>query len=204
MTSRSHWEHVFSSQASADLSWYQPQLRTSLELIAACEVAPDSPIIDVGGGSSTLVDSLLELGFGRISVLDIAKAALDQSRERLGLRERDVEWLHTDITSFTSEQQWTLWHDRAVFHFLTDADDRAAYRQALSSSLAPGGHVVMATFGPGGPRRCSGLRVVRYTSDELAQELGSNLELTESRLEQHTTPTGRYQELLYVRLRRIH
>ena len=173
MTSRSHWEHVFSSQASADLSWYQPQLRTSLELIAACEVAPDSPIIDVGGGSSTLVDSLLELGFGRISVLDIAKAALDQSRERLGLRERDVEWLHTDITSFTSEQQWTLWHDRAVFHFLTDADDRAAYRQALSSSLAPGGHVVMATFGPGGPRRCSGLRVVRYTSDELAQELGN-------------------------------
>jgi trans-aconitate methyltransferase len=200
MDRQSHWDRAFASQSPTDVSWYQPQLKTSLELIAACDVPVDRPVIDVGGGASTLVDSLLKRGFSRISVLDIAKTALDRSRQRLGSREPDVEWLHADITSFTPSRQWSLWHDRAVFHFLTDASDRQAYCRALHSGLAPGGHVVMATFGPGGPKRCSGLRVMRYASDELIHELGSDFALRESRLEQHTTPRGSHQEFLYVRL----
>jgi len=194
---------VFSSKAPTDVSWYQPQLTVSLKLIEACGLVPHDRIIDVGGGASTLADALLDRGFHHVAVLDFAESALDVARQRLGERARNVEWIQGDITTFSPSRQWNLWHDRAVFHFLTDASDRAAYRRVLHSALAPGGHVVMATFGPGGPQRCSGLRVMRYASDELAHEFSGDFELRESCLEQHTTPTGHYQEFLYVRMQRV-
>jgi trans-aconitate methyltransferase len=198
-----HWERVFTSAAPTDVSWYQPEPTVSLQLIEACGLGAEDPVIDIGGGASTLVDTLLDRDYHHITVLDFAASALEAARHRLGERAREVEWIQHDITNFSPSRQWTLWHDRAVFHFLTDAGDRAAYRRVLHSALAPGGHVVIATFGPGGPHHCSGLKVVRYASDELARELGNDLELRESHLEQHATPTGHYQEFLYVRLQRV-
>ena len=198
-----HWQRVFSSTAPTDVSWYQPELTVSLRLIEACALVPQDHIIDVGGGASTLADTLLDRGFHHLAVLDVAVSALDVARQRLGERARYVQWIQGDITTFSPSQHWNLWHDRAVFHFLTDPNDRAAYRRVLHSALAPDGHVVMATFGPGGPQRCSGLRVMRYASDELAREFASDFALRESRLEQHTTPTGHYQEFLYVRMQRV-
>lgn len=202
-TTREHWERVFSTTASNDVSWFQPRLMLSLDMIAACGLSPDDPIIDVGGGASSLAGSLLDAGYRDITVLDIAGSALDAARQRLGEQAQRIDWQQRDITTFTPTRQWLLWHDRAVFHFLTDASERAAYRQALHSGLKANGHVVMATFGPRGPKRCSGLRVVRYSPDELARELGPSFALRASRLEQHSTPSGKTQEFIYAHLQRV-
>lgn len=202
-TTREHWERVFSTTASNEVSWFQPQLTQSLEMIAACGLSPDDPIIDVGGGASSLAGSLLDAGYRDITVLDIAGSALDAARQGLGERAQRIDWQHHDITKFTPTRQWVLWHDRAVFHFLTDASERAAYRQALRLGLGAQGHVVLATFGPSGPKRCSGLRVVRYSPDELARELGPNFALSGSRIEQHSTPSGKTQEFVYAHLQRV-
>lgn len=202
MSTRSHWEHVFTSKAPTDVSWYQPRPAVSLDFIAASGVGPNARILDVGGGASTLVDSLLERGFSDVTVLDIAEAGLDRAKARLGPLARRARWLLADITTFEPTDRWDLWHDRAAFHFLVDASARAGYRRALRAGLAPGGHFVIATFGPHGPTKCSGLDVCRYGPDALAAELGVEFALQESRVERHRTPAGAVQEFIYCRLRR--
>ncbi|MDN3518048.1 class I SAM-dependent methyltransferase [Aquisalimonas lutea] len=202
MTMQSHWEAIYRDKAPDEVSWYRPHLETSLRLIR--EAAPDraAPIIDVGGGESTLVDDLLAEGYRRVTVLDLSRAAVDVARQRLGERALDVDWQVADITGAAlPEQHYAVWHDRAVFHFLVDPGLRAAYvRQALGS-LTPGGSLIMATFGPQGPEQCSGLDVVRYDAATLHEQLGPRFALVEHITEDHVTPAGTTQQFLYAHFR---
>jgi ubiquinone/menaquinone biosynthesis C-methylase UbiE len=159
-------------------------------------------VIDVGGGTSRLVDCLLDAGLGHVGVLDVSETALERTADRLGDRAALVQWIVSDATEFQPTNQWDLWHDRAVFHFLVDQSDQDRYRDVLLRSLEPSGHVVMATFGPRGPERCSGLPVVRRDPDGLQRALGTEFELLENLIEEHTTPKGAIQEFLYCRFRR--
>lgn len=203
MSTRDHWQGVYEAKAPDAVSWYQETPATSLELIQAAGVGPDARILDVGGGASRLVDHLLENGFRRVGVLDLAGSALHVARARLGAKADAVEWIEGDVTSWEPGEPWDLWHDRAVFHFLVSEEDRAAYRARLLSALRSGGHAVVATFGPGGPLRCSGLEVKRHSVDELAAFFGPELALVESREEVHETPAGKKQEFVFARFRRV-
>ncbi len=196
---RKHWQRVYGEKAPDEVSWYQDHPTYSLELIRATGLGRHARVLDVGGGASRLVDFLLEVGFVRVGVLDIAESALAEARRRLGASADRVEWIEGDVRSFQPPDPWNLWHDRAVFHFLLDPLDRAAYQTALHRSVAEGGHVVIATFGPHGPTHCSGLEVARYSPTDLAGEFGPALELVESRTERHRTPTGAEQEFVYGR-----
>ncbi|MDH3579382.1 MAG: class I SAM-dependent methyltransferase [Hyphomicrobiales bacterium] len=196
---REHWNAAYASSAPDRVSWYQQTPTLALELIAGCDLAPDAAIVDVGGGASTLVDALLAAGYRNVSVLDVAATALSAARERLGDRASAVTWLEADITRWRPQSAYDLWHDRAVFHFLTRAADRAAYTEALEAALAPGGHAIIATFAPDGPEQCSGLPVERYSAESLAQELGPGFALAEVRHETHVTPGGGAQAFIYCR-----
>ena len=189
--------------APTKVSWFQQVPEVSLEMIDAAGIGPDARVIDVGGGASRLVDHLLDRGFRNLTVLDIARSALDESRRRLGRRAALVKWIEADITDTAAHGRFDLWHDRAVFHFLTDPDQRRAYAHALNTCLAPKSHVVMATFAEDGPRRCSGLDAVRYSPQLLQSTLGPGLELVTSRHEQHRTPGGVAQRFVYCLLRRF-
>jgi SAM-dependent methyltransferase len=199
---QSHWEHVYDTKQQDEVSWFEHEPSTSLELIDACGLDRDDGIIDVGGGASRLVDGLLARGYGALGVLDIAGSALRVARERLGAASHDVSWFEEDVTAFDPPREWGLWHDRAVFHFLTEAADREAYLRVLERSLAPGGWVVLATFAADGPSRCSGLDVVRYDQDALLAELGAGFTLHQAVHKVHTTPSGAEQRLLYARFQR--
>jgi len=194
---RAHWEKLYQSTAPTELSWYQPVPQRSLELILATGVPPDAPVIDVGGGASTLVDHLLKARFRDITILDIAPRALDAARARLGPAAAPVQWIAADITEFAPLRRYALWHDRAVFHFLVDAAGRRRYVDVLRAALAPGGHLVLASFGPKGPKRCSGLEVQPYSADRVSAELGAGFHLAQSLVEDHITPRGRRQQFLY-------
>jgi SAM-dependent methyltransferase len=163
---RTHWNTAYETKGEAGVSWYDAAASESFDLIAPL-VAPGDPILDVGGGASHLVDRLLEAGLGPIDVLDLSPAALGLAQARLGARSDEVSWIVADITRWTPKQAYALWHDRAVFHFLTTPDDRAAYVRALARGVRPGGHAVLSTFADDGPIRCSGLPVQRYSSDAL-------------------------------------
>jgi 2-polyprenyl-3-methyl-5-hydroxy-6-metoxy-1,4-benzoquinol methylase len=197
MDRKQHWEDVYRQKAEDTVSWFQQRPEISLALIHNTKLAKDEPLIDVGGGASRLVDHLLAEGFKDITVLDIADSALEKTRKRLGKTEAQVHWLAVDVTQWRPRQTYHLWHDRAVFHFLTEPADRAAYRHALESALAPGGTVIVANFALEGPERCSGLPVRRYSPDTLAAELGAAFRLKEQRTENHTTPAGRIQPFQY-------
>jgi SAM-dependent methyltransferase len=197
-----HWQRVWNGREPAAVSWYQPRLETSLQGIAAAGLARDARIIDVGGGASTLVDSLLDLGFSAVTVLDIAQAAIDRARERLGGRAAAVTWIVGDVTAVDLPGTYDLWHDRAVFHFLTERRGREAYVARLRSALRPGGQAILATFGPAGPDRCSGLPTMRYDAAGLLAALAPGFALLESRYEEHRTPAGGRQQFLYARLMR--
>jgi trans-aconitate methyltransferase len=194
---RTHWEAVYRTKAATETSWYQPVLQRSLELIQAAAVPPEAAILDVGGGASTLVDHLLAAGFTDVTVLDIASTALAQARTRLGAKAACVQWIAADITTWQPTRRYVVWHDRAVFHFLVDPALRARYLDSLRAALAPGGHVVIATFGPEGPTRCSGLDVQRYSTETLSAAFGSAFRLMRSQLEEHVTPAGKRQQFLY-------
>ena len=204
MTDRKqHWERVYTSKSSLEVSWYQAEPRLSLELIEHSGIGRDAPIIDVGGGASVLVDRLQEAGYRRLAVLDISGAALATARERLGPQAAGIEWYEADVTQFTAPHAFTLWHDRAVFHFLTDAGDRRHYVQVLKQTLVPDGHVVIAAFAIGGPTRCSGLDIVQYDAAKLLTELGTDFRLVEELSETHRTPAGKDQQFNFFRLRRV-
>ncbi len=202
MNLKEHWNHVYQTKAHDDVSWYQSRPATSLKLIEACGVGKQEGIIDVGGGASVLVDFLLEAGFTRLAVLDISAAALAYAKERLGARAGDVEWFEADVTGFTSPHCFNLWHDRAVFHFLTDKADRQKYVQTLKRTLTPDGHVIIATFAIDGPLKCSGLEVARYDASAITAELGEGFRLLEQVDETHTTPWGTEQKFSYFRFAR--
>lgn len=201
-TTESHWNTVYGTKAVDQVSWFEPHARTSLEFIRAAGVALDAPIIDVGGGASPLVTDLLADGYRDLTVLDVSSAALEIVRERIGPAEGKVTFIHQDVRAFKAQRQYALWHDRAVFHFLVDRADRDLYVQALRASLLPEGNVVIATFGPSGPERCSGLAVQRYDSSSLAEQLGPEFTLVASTLVTHRTPKETPQEFLWCRFRR--
>lgn len=198
MSPISHWENVYRTRQPHEVSWYRPHLDTSLALIDAAGSGLDARIVDVGGGASTLVDDLLARGYRDVTVLDVSSAALDIAKARLGPRAADVDWRRGDAaTAPLPANGYDLWHDRAVFHFLTRAEDRAAYVRQVRRCVKQGGHVVIATFGPDGPMKCSGLDVVRYAPAALHGELGAAFRLVQHRTELHETPSGTIQPFTY-------
>lgn len=194
---REHWQNVYDVKEPTEVSWYQPVPETSLRLIRDTGVAKTEPVLDAGGGASTLVDNLLAEGYADISVLDISGKALARSRARLGDSGDAVTWIEADATAFSPERRYALWHDRAVFHFLTDPADRDKYLEVVSLALKAKGFLVLATFGPEGPKRCSGLDVQRYGIEKLRALLGNRFSLGAYELDSHVTPTGSTQQFLY-------
>ncbi|MBI5931292.1 MAG: class I SAM-dependent methyltransferase [Chloroflexi bacterium] len=195
---KSHWEQVYATKGSNEVSWYQTQPQKSLELIQGTGITHDAQIIDIGGGASTLVDFLLQADFQNVTVLDISAASLHNAQQRLGNAAKRVTWLETDITQATlATDFYDVWHDRAVFHFLTNPADRLAYVQLAKQALKPNGHIIVATFAPDGPTRCSGLDVVRYDPEHLHGEFGEPFELVASYHELHQTPFGTEQSFIY-------
>lgn len=199
---KSHWENVYQNRSPLDVSWYQEEPAMSLQLIEATGVPRDAPLIDVGGGASVLVDRLCDAGYTRLAVLDVSAKALAYARERLGDNAAGIEWYESDVTRFDPPHRFALWHDRAVFHFLTAAGERARYVQILKQALQPGGHLIIAAFAIGGPDKCSGLDIVQYDRGKLLAELGDEFALVEERDELHVTPAQRHQEFKYFRLQR--
>jgi 2-polyprenyl-3-methyl-5-hydroxy-6-metoxy-1,4-benzoquinol methylase len=197
-----HWEQVYGSKDSRETSWFEPSPKTSLLMIDRTGLTAGSRSIDVGGGASSLVDHLLQRGF-EVAVLDIADEALAVARARLGAKAEQVQWIAKDITSWQPAAQFDLWHDRAVFHFLTQPTQRRGYVAALEAALRPGGWLVMATFAPDGPERCSGLPVQRWAAPDLARELGAGFELVHTEGNEHATPWGSSQGFTWALFRRI-
>jgi hypothetical protein len=193
-----HWDDVYSRKALDQVSWFEPVPARSLEWIADTGIASDAAVIDVGGGASTLVDELIGRGFRNLAVLDISEEAIRKVAERLGERRRFVNLRAHDVTTFVPPRTYDLWHDRAVFHFLTAAADRQRYAQVLRLATHPGSHVLISTFGPEGPMRCSGLETCRYDAGQLAGELGAEFTLAHSAVEMHTTPGGARQQFLHT------
>ncbi|MCC5983745.1 MAG: class I SAM-dependent methyltransferase [Rhodobacteraceae bacterium] len=200
-----HWEQVYAARSDTALTWHQDAPRPSLDIIAA-HVGPGAAVIDVGGGTSRLVDALRAQGLGPVTVLDLSAAALATSQNRLGAHARDVTWITADITAWAPPGQYALWHDRAVLHFLTEERDRAAYLQRMDAALARDGTAVLSTFADDGPERCSNLPVVRYTPETLAGMLDRHLPgrftLTEGRRHTHVTPKGNTQNFQTAVFRR--
>lgn len=188
MTEPDHWETVYTTKAPDLVSWFQTTPETSLAALSRMAAPPTSAIIDVGGGASALADSLLDRGWANVTILDLAASALEVSQSRLGPRASQVQWIATDITQWSPARQYDIWHDRAVFHFLTTKEARDAYKNALHAGLRRGGWLIMATFALDGPDKCSGLPVVRYDADLLTQELGQDFTLLEAWVEEHKTP----------------
>jgi ubiquinone/menaquinone biosynthesis C-methylase UbiE len=201
--SKEHWEQVYSTKSTDSVSWYQEHADHSLELIESAGVAHADSIIDVGGGASTLVDDLLAKGYRDITVLDLSAAALRSVKERLGAKGNSVTWLAADITKVELPfHAYDVWHDRAVFHFLTLPEDRHAYVKAVLRSVKPGGHVIVATFAEDGPLQCSGLPVMRYSAPDLHGEFGSAFTLISHGNELHHTPFGTTQQFTYCYCRK--
>jgi SAM-dependent methyltransferase len=200
---KTHWEDVYSTKAETGVSWYQDEPRLSLELIGAVAPAEAGRIIDVGGGASVLVDRLLDLPFGEIAVLDISETALGKAKTRLGGRAERVRWVVADVTEGPELGAFDVWHDRAVFHFLTDPDDRRSYVELARQTVPEGGHLIIATFADDGPKRCSDLDVCRYNARSLASELGEGFSLVREARETHTTPWGSSQAFVYGVFKRL-
>lgn len=203
MSQKEHWEQVYSTKPTEELGWYERHLQTSLRWIKELNPGADAPIIDVGGGASTLVDDLLDAGYRSITVLDISRKALSSVKTRLSGNSQAVTWLVGDVTTVDLPvHYYALWHDRAVFHFLTTGEQQRRYRDNLLKALKPGGHLVIGTFAPEAPPKCSGLPVHRYNPEQLAQTLGGELELKRHHKELHITPGGVEQMYLYYHFRR--
>jgi SAM-dependent methyltransferase len=200
---KTHWEHIYSAKPETGVSWYQDEPRLSLELIGAVAPAEAGRIIDVGGGASVLVDRLLDLPFGEIAVLDISETALGKARARLGERAERVRWVVADVTEAPDLGTFDVWHDRAVFHFLTDPDDRRSYVELARQTVPEGGHLIIATFADDGPKRCSDLDVCRYNARSLASELGDGFSLVREARETHSTPWGSSQAFVYGVFQRL-
>jgi 2-polyprenyl-3-methyl-5-hydroxy-6-metoxy-1,4-benzoquinol methylase len=198
MDVQTHWENIYGKKAPDAVSWYRPHLEKSLDLIEHAASARSASIIDVGGGESTLVDDLVARGYRNITVLDISQKAIEVTKKRLASASENIRWVVGDVTSADLEpRSYDVWHDRAVFHFLTAIDARTAYVRQVAKTVKPGGHVIVSTFGPEGPTKCSGLDVVRYDAESLHKEFGVRFQLLGSSTELHQTPVGTTQQFLY-------
>lgn len=197
-----HWQNVYATKSETEVSWFQASPAISLEMIRAASPDRAAAIIDIGGGASRLVDALLQGGYRNLTVLDLSANALDTAKKRIGATASTVDWIVADATTWRPAKAWDVWHDRAAFHFLTDPRDRAAYVERLRSAVAPGGQVIIATFAPDGPEKCSGLPVQRHDSASLSAELGPEFELVETRSETHHTPWHSTQAFQFSRFRR--
>ena len=200
---KTHWQKIFLEKSPLDVSWYQKEPKLSLELIRCTHVASNDAIIDVGCGASVLVDHLCKECFTNLAVLDISENALASTKKRLGDSAKSIEWFVADITQFDAPHKFSLWHDRAVFHFLTDHSDRKSYVKALKNTLRPGGHLIIATFAIGGPEKCSGLEIEQYDSEKMIAELGEDFELVEERNEVHITPANKEQKFIFFRFLKV-
>ncbi|MBR1179989.1 class I SAM-dependent methyltransferase [Bradyrhizobium sp. KB893862 SZCCT0404] len=197
-----HWQNVYATKGEAEVSWFQDSPTISLDLIRAAAPDHSAAIIDIGGGASRLVDTLLQDGYRDVAVLDLSANALEAARKRIGPAASKVDWIVADATTWRPAKTYDVWHDRAAFHFLTDPQDRMAYVERLRSAVARGGQIIIATFAPDGPEKCSGLPVQRHDSASLAAELGPDFELVETRSEMHRTPWDSTQAFQFSRFRR--
>ena len=197
LDAKKHWEELYHSTSPGKVSWYQENPATSLDFIEKTGLPKEAPILDVGSGASTLVDQLLLRGYLNLALLDVSTKALLLTRQRLGGKATDVAWHHGDVTRYSLPEQYSLWHDRAVFHFLVDPSDRRAYVTSLRQGLRPQGHLILATFAVGGPTRCSGLDVTQYDTQKITTELGQDFRLIETLEELHQTPAGVEQLFSY-------
>jgi SAM-dependent methyltransferase len=200
MTDRkNHWEKVYRDKSSLEVSWFEENPALSLRLIDETRIALGAPIIDIGGGASLLVDRLCEKGYTDIGVLDVSAGALAHAKDRLAGKAGRVKWYEADVTGFKPPKRFALWHDRAVFHFLTSEADRGSYVSVLKQALKPGGHLIIMAFAIDGPVKCSGLAIVQYDADKMKSTMGPGFELVETGHEMHITPTGNQQKFAYFR-----
>lgn len=199
---QAHWEGVYTSKGEKEVSWYQDNPAPSLDLIALTGASRGTTIVDIGGGASRLVDRLLAQNFERVTVLDLSAAALDTAKARLGESAKKVRWEVADITQWNPPARYDLWHDRAALHFLNQPADQSAYAERVKRAVNPGGYVIIGTFAPDGPERCSGLPVVRHDAASLSQILGPDLELIDTRRHDHVTPWGSVQRFQFSTFRR--
>lgn len=202
MGDKNHWERVYTEKSVDSVSWFQNHPAMSMKLIQATGIGKDEAIIDVGGGASVLVDTLVGEGFDKVAVLDIAGAALAHAKQRLGDKAASVEWFEHDVTTFAPPHPFKLWHDRAVFHFLTDPVVRARYLEVLAKAVPAGGHVIIATFALEGPEKCSGLAVERYDEAKIVPLFAPRFTLVEKVSEVHRTPALKDQHFNFFRFRR--
>jgi len=203
MNRQAHWDRIYTTKASDAVSWFEPEPITSLRLIDAAMMTSGTCVIDIGGGNSHLVDRLVDRGLRCVFVLDVSEAALALAKARLAARGTCVRWIQADVTGEWDEPVVDIWHDRAVFHFLTAIDDRRRYVEHVRRAVKGGGAVIMAAFALDGPETCSGLPVVRYSPETLSAELGSEFRLVESQREGHRTPSGGMQPFCYARFTRL-
>jgi len=205
MNARQHWEKVYTAKPADAVSWFPPHAVRSLNIIERLPVGSEARLIDVGGGASTLVDDLLDRGYKNLAVLDLSAAALQVAKDRLGDKARKVQWLEGDVTRLKlPKHSVDIWHDRAVFHFLTAEKDRRRYVDRVLNCVRPGGYVLVATFGEDGPEQCSGLPVQRYSAGELHAQFGAPFELLGHEKELHRTPFGTTQQFVYCYCRVTH
>src|ERR1035437_569354 len=202
MNPKSHWEQVYQTKSPTDVSWYQTLPSLSLKLMASTGIGKAEGVIDVRGGAAVLVDCLADAGYPNVAALDISAAAIQHAKNRLGQRASAVEWYEADVTTFHSPRRFAVWHDPAVFHFLTSAADRLNYIRVLKETLVPNGHLIIATFAITGPPKCSGLDVMRYDAKLLCSEIGDEFALLETYDETHTTPWDAEQNFVYCRFQR--
>lgn len=199
---QNHWDNVYATKAETEVSWFQESPTASLDLIHSLVVSRQARIIDIGGGASRLVDALLDEGFEAPTVLDLSENALAVAKARLGARAQKAHWVAADVTTWEPSEAYDLWHDRAAFHFLTEAAERVAYRERVVKAVRPGGHVIIATFAPDGPERCSGLPVLRHDAESIAAVLDAEFEPVETRRHEHPTPAGSIQRFQFSSFRR--
>jgi ubiquinone/menaquinone biosynthesis C-methylase UbiE len=204
MNLKNHWEKHYSTRSPDSVSWFQRHAVKSLDIIKRLGVKKSARLVDIGGGASTLVDDLMELGYSNLSVIDISSTALDVAKKRLGALSGPVTWIEADVTKLLlPEHSIDVWHDRAVFHFLISESDRHSYVNAVIKALKPGGYLIVATFAVDGPEKCSGLPVQRYSASQLHSEFGDSFELLGHESERHKTPSGVSQSFVYCYWRRI-
>jgi SAM-dependent methyltransferase len=203
MNRHDHWNAIYRLKGEREVSWFESTSTVSLEMVDASGVVPETSVLDIGAGESRFVDGLLARGLTRITLLDVSVEALERTRTRLGMRGKAVTWIDADVTGDWTADAVDIWHDRGVFHFLTDAADRERYRQKLTELVKPHGTVIIATFAPDGPEICSGLPVVRYSPETLGAELGPSFILVQTRRHTHVTPRGTTQSFQYSRFRRV-